>query len=112
MFQQSVVGPAMQTYEQQLLPALQQRFVDANANSSSALNQALAQSAGDMSKLLAGQRLDLQQNVAGRQSNALQGLSGLLGAKSFDPIIQGPQGGLLKDLLQAASSLGGAYLFR
>ena len=110
MFQQSVVDPAMKTYEQQMLPQLQQQFVDANANSSSALNQALAQSAGDMSNLLAGQRLNLQQNVAGRQQGALQGMSGLLGAKSFDPIVQGPQAGLLKDIMQMLGSVGGGMM--
>ena len=56
LFQQSYVDPAMATYEQQVLPAIQQRFVDANAGSSSALNQALSQSAVDLSTMLGGQR--------------------------------------------------------
>lgn len=112
MFQESVVDPAMQTYQQQMLPTLQQRFVDANASSSSALNQALSQSAGDMSKLLAGQRMDLQQNTSQRQLGGLQGLGGLVGSKAFDPIVQGPKSGLLKDLIQGLTGIGGGYLYR
>ena len=34
IFQQSYVDPAMQTFEQQMVPAIQQRFADANAGSS------------------------------------------------------------------------------
>ena len=60
MFQKSVIDPSMRTYEQQILPAIEQRFTDANAGTSSALNQALTQSAGDLSNVLAGQRVNLQ----------------------------------------------------
>jgi len=110
MFQSSVVDPAMKTYEQQMLPGLQQRFVDANASSSSALNQALAQSAGDMSGLLAGQRLDLQQAAAQRQQGALSGLVGLAGGKTMEPIVQGPKPSLLGGLLQGAGAAGMGWL--
>jgi len=107
MFQESIVAPAMQDYQQQLLPMLQQQFENANASSSSALNQALAQSAGDMSKLLSGQRLGLQQNMAQRQLGGLGVLGSALGARQFDPIVQGPQRGLAGDLIPAAASLFG-----
>lgn len=111
LFQSSVVDPAMKTYEQQMLPQLQQRFVDANASSSSALNQALAQSAGDMSSLLAGQRLDLQQAAAQRQQGALGGLVGLAGGKTMEPIVQGPKPSLLGNVLQGAATAGMGWLF-
>lgn len=109
-FQQSVVNPTMQTYKQQILPQMQQQFVDANASSSSALNQALAQSAGDVSNLLAGQRLSMQQNASQNQLGGLGALINLLSQKSFDPIVQGPQAGIGGDLLKAALSIGGGMM--
>jgi hypothetical protein len=109
-FQKGVVDPAMKTYQQQILPALEQRYSDLNLGSSSALNQALAQSAGDLSNLLAGQRINLQQSMAGQQQNALNSLLGLIGQRSFDPIVQGPQRGLLHDAIGAGSQIGAGAL--
>jgi hypothetical protein len=106
MFQKGVVDPSMRTYQQQILPSIQERFVDANAGSSSALNQALTQSAGDLSNLLAGQRINLQQSMAGQQLGGLQQLLGLIGQRSFDPIVQGPQRGLIHDVIGAAAKVG------
>jgi len=92
MFQQMYVDPAMQTFEQQVLPSIQQRFTDANAGSSSALNQALAQSASDLSTSLGSQ---FGQFMQGQQSNQLTALSQflpLLTGQTFSPIIQERQG--------------------
>lgn len=110
MFQKGVVDPSMRTFNQQILPGIQQRFTDANAGSSSALNQALSQSAGDLSNVLAGQRIGLQNSMAGQQSGALQQILGLLGQKSFDPIVQGPKEGLIKDLMSAGAQAGSAAI--
>jgi hypothetical protein len=110
MFQQGVVDPAMKTYQQQILPALEQRYGDLNLGSSSALNQALTQSAGDLSNTLAGQRINLQQSMAGQQLGALSQLLGLIGQRSFDPIVQGPQNGLLKDLISGGAQVGAGAL--
>lgn len=111
MFQQGVVDPAMRQYENQILPSIQQRFVDANAGSSSALNQALSQSAGDLSSVLAGKRIDLQGSMANQQLGGLNQILGLLGQRSFDPIVQGPQAGMLKDLIAGGSQVGAAAAF-
>ena len=102
-FQTGVVEPSLQQYEQQVLPSIQQRFVDMGAGSSSALNQALAQSAQDLQKGLAGQYLPFMQ---GQQRNTLQALSqlgGLSGQKTFQPY---QQQGILGSLLSALSGLG------
>ena len=92
LFQQSFIDPAMQTFEQQVLPAVQQRFVDANAGSSSALNQALGQSAADLSTMLGGQMGQFYQNQQGNQLQALNTLGGMSGQKMQEPIIQQKQG--------------------
>lgn len=110
LFQKGVVQPAMQNYEQQVLPAIQQRFVDANSGSSSALNQALTQSAGDLENTLAGQRLQLQQNASQNQLQVLAQLLGLTNARSFDPIVQGPSTGILPDLIKGGAAIGSAAL--
>lgn len=103
-FQTGVVDPMMQTYQQQVVPALQQRFVDANASSSSALNQALGQSAQDLTTSLGAQYLPFMQ---GQQSNTLQALNqlgGMAGQQTFQPY---QQQGILGPLLQMIGSLGG-----
>jgi hypothetical protein len=101
LFQTSFIDPAMQTYEQQVLPGIQQRFVDANAGSSSALNQALGQSANDLTTMLGSQ---MGQFAQGQQQNSLQALglgNQALGQKQFDPIIQQREG-ILGPLIGAA----------
>jgi hypothetical protein len=110
IFQKGVVDPSMRTYQQQILPAIEQRFTDANAGSSSALNQALSTSAGDLTNILAGQRIGLQQSMGNQQLGALGQIMSLLGQRSFDPIVQGPKAGLLKDIVGAGASIGSAAL--
>ena len=107
LFQQSFIDPAMLTFQNQVLPAIQQRFVDAGAGSSSALNQALGQSAADLSTMLGGQMGQFQQ---GQQQNTLQALglgNQALGQRSFDPIIQKREG-ILGPLIGAGAKAAGA----
>ena len=98
MFNKSVVDPAMMDYKQNVLPAIQQRFVDANAGSSSALNQALSQSANDLTTGLGSQYMNFfqgqQQHNQQGQINALSGLGGLAGQQTFQPMIS-KSGGIL-----------------
>jgi hypothetical protein len=106
-FQKSVVDPSMQTFNQQIIPGLQQRFIDAGAGSSSALNQALGGAAANLQTSLAGQYLPFMQGQQGLQMQGLQGLAGLGSQRTFQPYqIQG----LLGPLLQALGSLGGGFL--
>ncbi len=102
-FQKGVVDPMLQTYEQQVVPALQQRFVDANASSSSAMNQALGQSAQDLTTSLGAQYLPYMQ---GQQQNTLQALSqvgGLAGQQTSQPY---QQQGALPALFQGLGTAG------
>lgn len=113
-YQKSLVDPTLQNYNEQVLPAIQQRFGDANAGSSSALNQALAKSATDLSSNLSGQLSGLlyqgQQQGSQNQLSALSQILSLLGQRTFDPIVQGPQSGLLQDILKGGTQVGAAYL--
>lgn len=113
-YQKGLVDPTIQTYQEQVLPSIQERFIDANAGSSSALNQALAKSATDLSSGLSGQLAGLlyqgQQQGAQNQLGALSQILSLLGQRSFDPIVQGPQTGVLKDLLVTGAKVGAASL--
>lgn len=99
----------MMNYEQQVLPALQQRFVDANAGSSSALNQALAQSANDLTTGLGAQYGQFFQNQQANQLSALSGLSGLAGQQTFSPLVS-QSGGILGPLIQAGGQAGAAAI--
>lgn len=101
-FQKHYVEPALRQYEQQTLPAVQQRFTDLNAGSSSALNQALSQSAVDLQSALAGQFGQVQMGAA-------QGLGGLAGIRTYEPMIQQNQG-ILGPLIKAGGAIGGGYM--
>ena len=87
-FQKGVVDPQMQIYQQQTLPALQQRFVDVGAGSSSAMNQALAQSSQDLQTSLGAQYLPFMQGQQQQQLSALGQLGGLAGGRTFAPYQQ------------------------
>lgn len=112
-FQKGVVDPAMKTYNQDILPGLEQRYSDAGAGSSSALNQALVRSSEDLSSLLSGQRIGYQAQQQGMRQNAqnsaLQTIMSLMGQKAYQPIVQGPTEGLIKPMIGAAGRIGAAY---
>lgn len=109
IFQKSVVDPSMQVYNQQILPGIQQRFVDANAGSSSALNQALAQSANDFGTMLGSQYLNFFNQQQANQLSALGGLGGLAGQQTFTPLVSQKEG-ILGPLIGAAGTIGAAAL--
>lgn len=107
-YQKGLVNPTIRTYNEQVLPAIQQRFGDLNAGSSSALNQALAQSATNISQGLSGQLSGLlyqgQQQGNANQLSALSQILSLLGQRNFSPIIQSPTQGLIGPLIGAGGS--------
>lgn len=113
-FQKGVVEPQLQTYNQDILPALEQRYADAGAGSSSALNQALVRSSDDLNQLLSSQRIGYQgqqqQMRQSAQNSALQTIMNLMGQKSFQPIVQGPTEGLIKPLIGLGGQLGAASI--
>lgn len=108
-FQQGVVDPSLQQFTQQVIPGIQQRFVDANASSSSALNQALSSSAENLQTSLGGQYLNFMQGQQGNTLNALGQLGGLTGQRTFEPMVQ-QQGGILGPLIAALGQLGGGMM--
>ncbi len=107
-FQRTYVQPAMQTFQEQIVPGIQQRFVDANAGSSSALNQALSQSAGNLSTALGTQYGQFQQGEQQRQLQAINQFLPLVTGGTFTPVMQQQQG-LVGPLLQALASLGSGF---
>lgn len=109
VFQKAYVDPAMQAFEQKALPAVQQRFVDVNAGSSSALNQALAQGAADLSTSLGSQYGQLYQNQQQQQLQALGALLPLLTGGTFTPLLQQQQG-LAGPLIGAGGGILGGIM--
>lgn len=101
----------MKAYQQNVLPSIQQSFADMNASSSSALNQALAQSASDLSTSLGSQYGQFYQGQQNQQLNALNSLLGLLTAQTAQPIVQQKQGIAGPLLGLGASAFGAGRLF-
>jgi len=108
-FQKSYVDPAMQALNQNILPAVQQRYADANAGSSSALNQALSQSATDVSTQLGQQYGQFMQNEQMKQLQALGLMQPYLTGQTFTPLMQQRQG-LAGPLISAAGQAAGAAM--
>jgi len=108
-FQKSYVDPALQTFEQRSIPAIQQAFSDANAGSSSALNQALASSAKDLSTSLGAQFGNFQQNQQNQQLQAISQFLPLVTGGTFSPVIEQKQG-ILGPLLSAGGQIGATAL--
>lgn len=100
-FQKGVVDPAMKTFNQQIIPGIENRFSDAGA--SSALNQTLASSSEDLANTLAGQRINYEQLSNQNNISALQQILGLLGQRTFQPQVYGPQPGIFGDVLSAGA---------
>ena len=92
MFQKSIVDPQLQTYKQQVVPGIQQAFGDLDAGSSSALNQALAQSAKDLSTSMGAQYGNFFQNQQNAQLQALQQFLPFLTQQTYTPVVQQKQG--------------------
>lgn len=109
LFQQTYVDPAMKAMQQQVIPGIQERFGEMNAGSSSALNQALAQSATDLSTSLGAQFGQFMQGQQANQLSALSQFLPLLTNQTFSPMIQQRQG-ILGPLIGAAGQIGGAKM--
>lgn len=108
IFQQSYVQPAQKALEQQILPSIQQRFVDLDAGSSSALNQALAGAASDVATNLGSQYGNFYQNQQTLSLDAIKQFLPLLTNHTFSPLIQQRQGLAGPALGALGSALGGA----
>lgn len=59
MFNQNVKNPALKTWEQDILPQIQEKFISNNAGSSGAANRAIARSGADLNADLSGQLSNL-----------------------------------------------------
>jgi len=108
-FDRTVLDPAMMQWQQRVLPGIQQEFVDANAGSSSALNQALGKSAQDLTIGLGSQYGQFAQNQRQNQLVALGQMGQLAGQQTFQPTTEttqpwGPE------LLQGLGMLGAGSL--
>jgi hypothetical protein len=105
LFQQQAIDPALAALQKQIIPGIQQQFVDANAGSSSALNQALSEAASDVTTNLGSQFMNFFQQQQQNKLGALGQLGGIFGQRTFDPIysqregISGPLIGAGGDIL-------------
>lgn len=109
VFQKSFVDPAKQLFANQLQPQIMQQFGDANAMSSSALNQALAQAASDLSTSMGSQYGQFLQNQQTQQLQGLNLFQPLMTKETFTPFLEQKEG-ILGPLIGAAGALGAAAI--
>jgi len=102
MFQKSFVDPAQQTMQRQIIPGIKEQFLGMDESGSSALNQALSQSATDLSGMLGSQLMN-QYNLG--QARGLQAA----GQQQFSPMIHQQQG-ILGDIIKALGGIGGGLI--
>ena len=108
-YQKSFIDPAQQALQRQVIPGIKENFLGLDESGSSALNRALAQSATDVSTSLGSGMLGQYNQYQNQRFNALQGLGGLAGAQTFQPLINQNQG-ILGNLLGTGATLGGAAI--
>jgi len=102
MFQKSFIDPAQQTMQRQTIPGIKEQFMGMDESGSSALNQALSQSATDLNTSLGGQYMNQYNQAQGRGMQAA-------GQQQFSPMIHEQQG-ILGDIIKAIGALGGASI--
>jgi hypothetical protein len=102
MFQKSFVDPAQQTLQRQIIPGIKEQFLGEETGSS-ALNQALAQSATDLSTALGSQYMTQYGLGQQRQAGALGQLGGLAGQRTIEPMLFQREG-LLQALIKGLAS--------
>lgn len=91
MFQQSYVDPAKQMLQRQIVPSLKEAYLGEETGSS-ALNQALSQSATDLSTALGSQLMNQYNLGQNRQLSALGQLGQIGTSKTYEPMIFQQQG--------------------
>ena len=106
IFQKSFIDPAQQALQRQIIPGLKESFLGLDESGSGSLNRALAQSATDVSTGLGQQYMNFFQNQQANKLNALQGLGGLVGQRTFEPHIEQTQG-IMGPIISALGQIGG-----
>ena len=106
MFQQSFVDPAQQQMQRQTIPGIKESFMGMDESGSSALNQALSQSATDLSTALGGQMMNQFNLGQNRQAHSLGMLGQMSGQQIVSPMIH-EQEGVLGNIIDAIGRMLG-----
>ncbi|MFO7881203.1 MAG: hypothetical protein R6U52_01535 [Kosmotogaceae bacterium] len=94
--------------QRQIVPALKESYLGEESGSS-ALNQALSQSATDLSSALGSQLMNQYNLGQQRQIGALGQMGQLAGQRTFSPMIH-EQEGILGNIIDMLGRLGGGWL--
>lgn len=109
MFQKSFVDPAQMALERQIIPNIKEQFLGLDESGSSALNQALAQSATDLSTMLGSNYMNQYNQQQGNMLQSLGLLGGLSGQRTFEPMLQQREG-ILGQLIGALGQVGSSFI--
>ena len=110
-YRQSFIEPAQQALKQDIVPALKESMLGLDESGSSDLNRALSRASVDLSSLLGQGILNQYNQSNANRLSALSGYSGLLGAKTFEPVIS-QSSGILGPLIGLGGQLGAPSLMR
>lgn len=99
-------APAMQEFEEDIIPSILERFTKQGARSSSALNQTLGRAGQTLATNLNAQRQQLKGNAV----NSLLGYSNLGLTQKTTPYVKQGQQGLLNSVAPAAAQAAVAAL--
>lgn len=110
MFQKSFVDPAQQMMQRQIIPGIKEQFLGMDESGSSALNQALSQSATDLSTALGSQLMNQYNLGQNRQLQSLGQLGQMGTARTFEPMYEQRQGILGPLIGGLGSALGAGFM--
>lgn len=110
LFQKSFVDPAQQMMQRQIIPGIKEQFMGLDESGSSALNQALSQSATDLSTALGSQLMNQYNLGQNRRLQSLGLMGQLSGQRTFMPMIH-EQPGILGDIISALGNIGAAKFY-
>lgn len=98
-FDEGVTKPAMQNFQENILPQIQEKFIAGNQVLGSGMRRGQLKAAGDLQTQLASLMYQAQQD---QQKNKLAGLQTQLGTKGFENIYKQGTTGAVQGFVQGA----------
>jgi len=99
-FEEGVSKPALKQFQEDILPAVQEKFIEGNQSRGSGIQRGSLKAGVDLQDKLAQLMYTAQQD---QSKNRLQGLQTMLSTKGFENLYKPGDQGLVKGFLQGAS---------
>lgn len=99
-FQEGITQPALRQFQEEILPAIQEKFISGNQVGGSGMNRAALKAGTDLQSRLAQLMYDAQQR---HQQTQLSGIQTALGTRPFENMYQQGQTGIVPSLAQGVT---------